>query len=88
MDKVRPETQSEHTPVCPNRELASPLTVRLLNPARRRDPVLTDRGSEYCGNPERHEYELYLAVEDIDHSRTKTKSPQTNGICERFHMPT
>ena len=26
--------------------------------------VLTDRGSEYCGNPERHEYELYLAVED------------------------
>jgi transposase InsO family protein len=47
--------------------------------------VLTDRGSEYCGSPERHEYELYLAIEDIDHSRTKTKSPQTNGICERFH---
>ena len=52
--------------------------VRLLR-------MLTDRGSEYCGNPERHEYELYLAIEDIDHSRTKTKSPQTNGICERFH---
>ena len=47
--------------------------------------VLTDRGTEYCGNPERHEYELYLAVEDIDHTRTKTKSPQTNGICERFN---
>lgn len=47
--------------------------------------VLTDRGTEFCGNPERHEYELYLAVEDIDHTRTKTKSPQTNGICERFH---
>ena len=47
--------------------------------------VLTDRGTEYCGNPEHHEYELYLAVEDIDHSRTKTKSPQTNGIAERFH---
>ena len=47
--------------------------------------MLTDRGTEYCGNPERHEYELYLAVEDIDHSRTKTKSPQTNGIVERFH---
>jgi transposase InsO family protein len=47
--------------------------------------VLTDRGTEYCGSPERHEYELYLAIEDIDHSRTKTKSPQTNGICERFH---
>jgi transposase InsO family protein len=47
--------------------------------------VLTDRGTEYCGRPERHEYELYLAVEDIDHTRTKTRSPQTNGICERFH---
>src|SRR6186713_2055561 len=47
--------------------------------------VLTDRGTEFCGRPEHHEYELYLAVEDIDHTRTKTKSPQTNGICERFH---
>ena len=47
--------------------------------------VLTDRGTEFCGKPEAHEYELYLAVEDIDHTRTKTKSPQTNGICERFH---
>jgi transposase InsO family protein len=47
--------------------------------------VLTDRGTEYCGAPERHEYELYLAVENIDHTRTKLKSPQTNGIVERFH---
>lgn len=47
--------------------------------------ILTDRGSEYCGNVEHHEYQLYLAIEDIDHTRTKTKSPQTNGICERFH---
>ena len=47
--------------------------------------VLTDRGTEYCGNPERHEYELYLAIENIDHSRTKVRSPQTNGIVERFH---
>jgi transposase InsO family protein len=47
--------------------------------------VLTDRGTEYCGSPDRHEYELYLAVENIDHTRTKVKSPQTNGICERFH---
>jgi hypothetical protein len=36
--------------------------------------VLTDRGSEYCGNPERHEYELYLAVEDIDHSAPKPRA--------------
>jgi transposase InsO family protein len=47
--------------------------------------MLTDRGTEYCGNPEHHEYELYLAVEDIEHTRTKVKRPQTNGICERFH---
>lgn len=47
--------------------------------------VRTDRGTEYCGAPERHEYELYLAVENIDHTRTKTRHPQTNGICERFH---
>ncbi len=47
--------------------------------------VLTDRGTEYCGNPEHHEYELYLAVEDIDHTRTKAKSPQANGIVGRLH---
>ena len=50
--------------------------------------VLTDRGTEYCGNPQSHEYELYLAVENIDHTRTKARSPQTNGICERFHKTT
>jgi transposase InsO family protein len=47
--------------------------------------ILTDRGTEYCGHAERHEYQLYLALEDIDHTRTKAHSPQTNGICERFH---
>ncbi len=46
--------------------------------------ILTDRGSEYCGNREYHEYQLYLTIEGIEHTRTKTKSPQTNGICERF----
>src|SRR5947208_6976465 len=47
--------------------------------------ILTDRGTEYCGQREHHEYQLYLAVENIDHSRTRAKSPQTNGICQRFH---
>jgi hypothetical protein len=47
--------------------------------------VLTDRGTEYCGVRDQHEYQLYLAIEDIDHTKTKAKSPQTNGICERFH---
>lgn len=47
--------------------------------------MLTDRGTEYCGKVEHHPYELYLAMENIDHSKTKAYSPQTNGICERFH---
>jgi len=47
--------------------------------------ILTDRGTEYCGNREHHEYQLYLAVEDIDHSKIRARSPQSNGICERFH---
>lgn len=47
--------------------------------------VLTDRGTEFCGAPDRHDDERYLAVATIDHTRTKTQSPQTNGICERFH---
>ena len=46
--------------------------------------ILTDRGTEFCGNRENHEYELYLAVENIDHTKTKARTPQTNGICERF----
>lgn len=46
--------------------------------------ILTDRGTEYCGNREHHEFQLYLAVENIDHSKTKAKSPQSNGIVERF----
>lgn len=47
--------------------------------------ILTDRGTEYCGLIESHAYQLYLALEDIDHSKTKARHPQTNGICERFH---
>lgn len=47
--------------------------------------ILTDRGTEYCGKVENHAYQLYLGIEDIDHTKTKVKRPQTNGICERFH---
>ncbi len=47
--------------------------------------MLTDRGTEYCGKVEQHDYELYLALNEIDHTKTKARHPQTNGICERFH---
>ena len=47
--------------------------------------ILTDRGTEFCGRYDEHPYQLFLAVHDIDHTKTKVKSPQTNGICERFH---
>jgi transposase InsO family protein len=47
--------------------------------------LLTDRGTEFCGKPDTHDYELFLAINDIDHSKTKVKNPQSNGICERFH---
>ena len=46
--------------------------------------ILTDRGTEYCGKIENHAFQLYLAVENIDHTKTKARHPQTNGICERF----
>ncbi|WP_151639353.1 IS481 family transposase [Noviherbaspirillum aerium] len=47
--------------------------------------VLTDRGTEYCGKLETHDYQLYLALNDIEHTKTKIRHPQTNGICERLH---
>ncbi|MFM5429172.1 IS481 family transposase [Aeromonas veronii] len=47
--------------------------------------MLTDRGTEYCGKAETHDYQLYLALNDIEHTKTKARHPQTNGICERFH---
>ncbi len=47
--------------------------------------ILTDRGTEYCGKAESHDYQLYLAVNGIEHTKTKARHPQTNGICERFH---
>jgi transposase InsO family protein len=46
--------------------------------------VLTDNGREFCGT-ERHPYELYLALNDIEHRKTKVRSPQTNGFVERFN---
>ena len=47
--------------------------------------ILTDRGTEFCGRLDKHPYQLYLQLNEIEHTRTKARHPQTNGICERFH---
>ncbi len=33
----------------------------------------------------RHPFELYLAIQQIQHRRTDIGSPESNGFCERFH---
>lgn len=45
--------------------------------------VLTDNGREFCGT-DTHPYELYLALNDIEHRRTRVRTPRTNGFVERF----
>ncbi len=47
--------------------------------------ILADRGTEYCGSIDQHEYRSYLAMNDIDHAKTKAMSTKKNGICERCH---
>lgn len=42
-------------------------------------------GREFCGKPEQHPYELLLAMEDIEHRRTKIATPRTNGFVERMN---
>jgi len=47
--------------------------------------VLSDNGREFCGREDRHPYELFLQLEEIEHRRTRVKRPQSNGIVERLH---
>ena len=47
--------------------------------------ILTDRGTEFCGRPERHDYQLFLAINDIEHMCTKPYSLRTYGFCEWLH---
>ena len=48
--------------------------------------ILTDNGTEYCGRPEVHPYKLFLYLNDIEHTRTKVRHPQTNGAVERLNQ--
>lgn len=47
--------------------------------------ILTDNGREFCGVKDRHPYKLMLAMEGIEHRRTKVRTPQTNGFVERMN---
>jgi transposase InsO family protein len=49
------------------------------------DVVLSDNGREFRGRPDRHPYELFLQLEEIEHRTTRAKRPQSNGIVERLH---
>ena len=47
--------------------------------------ILSDNGREYCGRLDKHPYELFLQLEEIEHRTTKVGRPQSNGFIERFH---
>ena len=47
--------------------------------------ILTDNGREFCGRADQHPYELLLAMDEIEHRRTRVRSPRTNGVVERMN---
>lgn len=49
------------------------------------ETILSDNGREFCGREDRHPYELFLQLEEIEHRRTKVRRPQSNGFVERLH---
>ena len=77
VERKRLRSSNSHSTVAKN------TLARALWPASATEPVLGRAQRRLLAD--RHEYELYQAVEDIDHSRTKARSPQTNGIFERLH---
>jgi transposase InsO family protein len=47
--------------------------------------ILSDNGREFCGLPDRHPYERFLQLEEIEHRTTRVRRPQSNGFVERLH---
>ena len=47
--------------------------------------VLSDHGREFCGRPDRHPYELFLQLAQIEHRTTQARRPQSNEFVKRFH---
>jgi len=48
--------------------------------------MLTDNGGEYRGRQETHSFELFLHLNDIEHTFIKVRHPQTNGSVERLNQ--
>lgn len=48
--------------------------------------ILSDNGSEYCGRRDEHAYQLFLQLNEIEHTRIKVRHPQTNGAVERLNQ--
>ena len=57
----------------------------LEKPKTKVTTVLSDNGREFCGRPDRHPYELYLQLEEIEHRTTKVNRPQSNESCARSY---
>jgi transposase InsO family protein len=48
--------------------------------------ILSDNGSEYCGKRDEHAYQLFLQLNEIEHTRIRVRHPQTNGAVERLNQ--
>jgi hypothetical protein len=48
--------------------------------------ILTGRGTEYYGSIETHPYQLFLHLNEVEHSRTKVRHPQINRSTERLNQ--
>ncbi len=47
--------------------------------------ILTNRDTEYCGKVEQHDYQLYLAIIDVDHTHTKQYHRANQWNLRMFH---
>ena len=77
--KIYSVKRRSHRPTCS--------TTKCYRPSK-------NEGWVYCASCPRHRVlrqsrsarlRAFPGVNDIDHTKTKARYPQTNGICERFH---
>ena len=48
-------------------------------------PIMTDQSTGFCNRVDRHDFQLLQAINDMDHTGIRVKSPQINAIGRRFH---